>query len=590
MSAEPPVGDHEARPEALPEPEVFVRAREWIAQDPDPETKSELLALVEAGDKKELGERMAGPLEFGTAGLRGVVGAGLARMNRAVVIKATRGLADYLIAHADGRTLPVVIGFDGRLSSRTFADDTIGVLLGAGIPVRFFDSPVPTPLVAYAARQLGASAAVVVTASHNPPEYNGYKVYAANAAQIVPPIDQDIRARIDAVASASRVKLVSGVLATGHAQAERVSDEMFERYLHEVDSVRPVVARDFSLRVVYTPMHGVGGRFVRATFERAGYANLHSVAEQSEPDGSFPTVRFPNPEEPGALDLATELARKVDAELILANDPDADRLAACVPTATGRYVQLTGNQVGILLADFMLAHALRAPRALVASSIVSSPMLGAIAQAHGARFEQTLTGFKWIANAALDLERDEGVRFAFGYEEALGYTVGRIVRDKDGISAALVLADLAAHEKTQGRTLLDRLERLYRQHGLWVSVQKSITRPGTEGLADIERAMDVVSKNPPATAGSRKVARMVDYRSGAAERPRWLPATSLCALELEGGGRVLVRPSGTEPKLKIYVDLSAAVAEGERISAREEATTAEARAIADAVAVHVGLG
>lgn len=576
--------------QALPEPELFVRARSWIADDPDPETRAELEALVSSGNTKELAERMAGPLEFGTAGLRGVVGAGLARMNRAVVIRATRGLADYILAHSDGRTLPVVVGFDGRLSSRTFADDTLGVLVAAGIPVRFFDTPVPTPLVAYAARQLGASAAVVVTASHNPPEYNGYKVYAANAAQIVPPIDVDIRNRIDAVGPAKDVKLSSGILTAGHSLAERVSDEMFTRYLHEVDAIRPVVARDQSLRMVYTPMHGVGGRFVRAAFERAGYPNLHAVAEQNEPDGNFPTVRFPNPEEAGALDLATALATKVKADLILANDPDADRLAACVPTATGRWVQLTGNQVGILLGDFMLAHALRSPRPLVASSIVSSPMLGAVAAAYGARFEQTLTGFKWIANAALDLERDEGVRFAFGYEEALGYTVGRIVRDKDGISAALVLADLAAHEKTQGRTLLDRLERLYRQHGLWVSVQKSITRPGTEGLAEIERAMETIAKSPPSEIASKKVARFVDYRTGGESRPRWLPNTSLCALELEGGGRVLVRPSGTEPKLKIYVDLSAQVEAGERISQREEAVMAEARALGDAVAAHVGLG
>ncbi len=576
-------------PEALPEPEPFVRAREWIAADPDPETRAELEALILSGNQAEVAERMAAPLEFGTAGLRGVVGAGLQRMNRAVVIRATRGLADWILARADGRTLPVVVGFDGRLSSHQFGDDTIGVLVAAGIPVRFFDTPAPTPLVAYAARQLGASAAVVVTASHNPPEYNGYKVYAPNAAQIIPPIDAEIRARIDAVGPANQVRIVSGVLDSGHALAERVPDEMFQRYLAEVDAVRPAIERDGSLGIVYTPMHGVGGRYVRAAFEHAGYANFHSVPEQSEPDGHFPTVRFPNPEEPGALDLATALAQKVGADLILANDPDADRLAACVPTATGRFVQLTGNQLGVLLADFLLAHALKAPRALVGSSIVSSPMLGSIAAHYGARFEQTLTGFKWIWNAALDLERDEGVRFAFGYEEALGYSVGRVVRDKDGISAALLLADLAAHEKTQGRTLLDRLERLYRQHGLWVSVQKSITRPGSEGLAEIERAMEVISTSAPDSVGERKVSRMVDYRSGADERPRWLPATSLVALELEGGGRILVRPSGTEPKLKIYVDLSAEIGAGDRVGARQESITAEARALAEAIASHVGL-
>lgn len=572
-------------------PDVVEAARAWIAQDPDPETRAELEALVSSGKKSELEERMAAPLEFGTAGLRGIVGAGLSRMNRAVVLRATRGLADYLLArHPDARSLPVVVGYDGRLTSRRFAEDTVGVLVAAGIPVRFFDEPVPTPLVAYAARQLSATAAVVVTASHNPPEYNGYKVYAANAAQIVPPVDVEIAERIAAVASAKDVPIEADAMTAGSARAERVPESFFERYLAEVDAARPKVERDQALRVVYTPMHGVGWRFVERCFERAGYPNVHVVAEQAEPDGRFPTVSFPNPEEPGALDLATALATEVKADLILANDPDADRLAVCIPTATGRFRQLTGNQVGLLLADFMLEHALRAPRALVGSSIVSSPMLGSIAEGYGARFEQTLTGFKWIWNAALDLEAQEGVRFAFGYEEALGYSVGRIVRDKDGVSAALLLADLAAHEQAHGRGLGERLERLYRKHGLWVSVQKSITRPGNEGLADIERAMQSLTASPPSELGGKRVAKVTDYRSGAEARPRWLPNTSLVALELEGGGRVLVRPSGTEPKLKIYVDLSVPLAEGERVSAKEEGAAADARALANEMATRVGLG
>lgn len=565
-------------------------ARAWIAQDPDPATRAELEALIASGDQQELRERMLAPLEFGTAGLRGVVGAGLSRMNRAVVIRATRGLADYVLArHPDARTLPVVVGYDGRLSSRQLAEDTVGVLVAAGIPVRFFDEPVPTPLVAYAARQLSATAAVVITASHNPPEYNGYKVYAANAAQIVPPVDVEISERIAAVTSAKDVPLEPGVM-SGHARAERVPDSFFDRYLAEVDAIRPRVERDQKLCIVYTPMHGVGWRFVKQTFERAGYSNVHVVAEQAEPDGRFPTVHFPNPEEPGALDLATALATEKKADLILANDPDADRLAVCIPTATGRYRQLTGNQVGLLLADFLLEHALRAPRPMVGSSIVSSPMLGSIAERYGARFEQTLTGFKWIWNAALDLEAQEGVRFAFGYEEALGYSVGRIVRDKDGVSAALLLADLAAHEQTQGGGLGERLERLYRKHGLWVSVQKSITRPGSEGLAEIERAMQVLKDEPPAALGGKRVSRVTDFRSGAESRPRWLPTTSLVALELEGGGRVLVRPSGTEPKLKIYVDLSVPLGEGERLSVKEEGATRDAQALASEIAAQVGLG
>lgn len=578
------------RPMASGTSSVVDKARAWIAQDPDPETRAELEALVQAGDQAELAERMGAPLEFGTAGLRGVVGAGLSRMNRAVVIRATRGLADYLLArHPDARTLPVVVGFDGRLTSRTFADDTIGVLVAAGIPVRYFDEPVPTPLVAYAARQLSASAAVVITASHNPPEYNGYKVYAANAAQIVPPVDTEISERIEAVSSARDVPLEAGGLSGKLARAERVPDSFFDRYLAEVDAVRPRVERDSRIGIVYTPMHGVGWRFVKEAFARAGYANLHVVDAQAEPDGHFPTVNFPNPEEPGALDLATALASEKKADLILANDPDADRLAVCIPSATGRYRQLTGNQVGLLLADFLLEHALRAPRPMVGSSIVSSPMLGSIAAAHGARFEQTLTGFKWIWNAALDLESQEGVRFAFGYEEALGYSVGRVVRDKDGVSAALLLADLAAHEQTQGRGLGERLERLYRKHGLWVSVQKSITRPGSEGVREIEQAMQRLLAAPPTELGGRKLVKLTDYQVGGESRPRWLPNTSLVALELEGNVRVLVRPSGTEPKLKIYVDLAVPLGEGERLSEREEAATAEAGRLAAEIASQVGL-
>lgn len=566
-------------------------ARRWIAQDPDPETRAELEQLIASGNLAEVRERMLAPLEFGTAGLRGVVGAGLGRMNRAVVIRATRGLAEYLLARGvDARTLPVVVGFDGRLSSRRFAEDTVGVLVAAGIPVRFFPEPVPTPMVAHAARELSASAAIVITASHNPPEYNGYKVYAANAAQIVSPVDQEISARIAAVQSATVVPLAAGAMSGAHPSAEPVPEAFFDRYLAEVDALRPRIERDQKLCIVYTPMHGVGWRYVKRTFERSGYPNVHVVADQAEPDGRFPTVNFPNPEEPGALDRAMSLADEKKADLILANDPDADRLAVCIPSATGRFRQLTGNQVGLLLADFMLEHALAAPRPLVASSIVSSPMLGAIAAAHGARFEQTLTGFKWIWNAALDLEAKEGVRFAFGYEEALGYSVGRIVRDKDGVSAALLLADLAAHEKTQGRGLGDRLERLYRKHGLWVSVQKSITRPGSDGLAEIERAMQGLAAAPPQAVGGTTVARVTDFRVGADARPRWLPATPLISLELEGGGRVLVRPSGTEPKLKIYVDLCVPLRESERLSVREEEALAQAQALANQVAVQVGLG
>lgn len=561
-------------------------ARAWAEQDPDLETRAELLALVEAGDEAELSERMHAPLEFGTAGLRGVVGAGLARMNRAVVIRATRGLADTLLKKVpDSRSLPVVVGYDGRLTSRVFAEVTVAVLVAAGIPVRVFDEPVPTPIVAFAAKELSAQAAIVITASHNPPEYNGYKVYAPNAAQIVPPWDREIAEAIERVERADRVPLAEAAF----DRAERVPASLIERYLDEIDAVRPTGRFDRDFPIVYTAMHGVGAKLLTRAFARAGYAGLRLVAEQSEPDGDFPTVRFPNPEEPGALDLALALARAEGAELILANDPDADRLAVCVATATGRMVQLSGNQIGVLLADLMLSQALRAPQPLVASSIVSSPMLGDIARAHGARFEQTLTGFKWIWNAALDLERDEHLRFCFGYEEALGYSVGRIVRDKDGISAALLFADLAARCRAEGTTILEHLHRLYVRHGLWVSVQRSVTLPGAQGAARIAAAMQRIGSAPPSEVDGFAVSEVVDFREGGEARPRWLPNTELIALMLGPRGRVLVRPSGTEPKLKIYVDLRAEVDAPERISELESATLELAQSLAGGVASSLGL-
>jgi phosphomannomutase len=568
--------------------ELISAARAWIDGDPDPTTRAELSQLLGAGNLSELGERLRGELEFGTAGLRGVVGAGPSRMNRAVVIRATRGLADHLLSRlTDARSLPVVLGYDGRLDSRRFAADAAGVLAAAGIPVRFFETPVPTPLVAYAARQLAANAAIVITASHNPPEYNGYKVYGSNAVQIVTPVDTEIAARIAALGPANAIRLEAGALEGAVAGCEPIPDSMVDRYLAELAALRPAVPADRDIGIVYTPMHGVGGRFVERALEESGYSKVYVVPEQAEPDGRFPTVRFPNPEEPGALDLALALARKHDADLILANDPDADRLAACVPTVSGRWTPLSGNQIGLLLADFLLENAARTPRPLVIQSIVSSPMLADIAAAHGAHAEQTLTGFKWIGTAALELEARGGMRFVFGFEEALGYSAGHLVRDKDGISCAVLFADLVAHCRASGHSVIDRLDALYRRHGLWVSLQKSITAEGSEGLSRIERAMQRVRSAPPPQLGARRVNSAIDYASGAERRPRWLSATSLVALNLDGGGRVLVRPSGTEPKLKIYVDLRVALEQNEIVRQREESALAEARAIAEAAAAYL---
>ena len=565
---------------------VLRRAQEWIRGDPDPKTRAELEALVDADDIDEVADRMDGVLEFGTAGLRGRVEAGSNRMNRAVVIRATRGLADHILATTDEDRGPVVVGYDARHFSRPFMEDAVAVLAAAGLRVVYADEPVPTPLVGFVAKEIGAVAGIVITASHNPPADNGYKVFAPNAVQIVPPADREIARAIELVGPANSVAMASEGL--GHPLVEHVREELRDRYFGELVASVPGVVADRSLQIVYTPLHGVGGRFVVMALERFGHRNIRPVPEQFEPDGDFPTVAHPNPEEPGALDLAHALAEEVEADLILANDPDADRLAVSVPWDGGWRV-LTGNQIGALLTDFLLEHR-TAAQAIVVSTIVSSPMGAALAESHGARFVLTLTGFKWIWTAALDLQSAGKGDFVIGYEEALGYSVGTAVRDKDGISAALLFAELAAACKAEGRSVRSRLEDLYLRHGLWVSLPKSIAREGPAGELEIRRAMDLLAEDTPESLGGRAVTGVSDFRAGADLRPRYLGESSLVEFTLGGAGRALIRPSGTEPKLKIYVDLRDEVSGREQIPDRETQLLKEAAAVADDLARFVGLG
>jgi phosphomannomutase len=534
-----------------------VRAREWIAGDPDPATAAELAALIESGDHGELASRMETTLTFGTAGIRGEVGAGPGRMNRAVVIRTTYGLATYLRAHSLDH-LPVVVGFDARPSSRQFAEDTVGVLAAAGIDVRYFPEITPTPLVAFAAKHLSAGSAVVVTASHNPPADNGYKVYGADAAQIVPPADTEIQAAIEDAPPAKEIDRLDDVFSVGAGNVARVPDDVVDDYWDEVSSSRSR-STGSDLAVVYTPIHGCGRDTLFEVMRRAGHTGLTAVPEQAEPDGTFPTVEFPNPEEPGAIDLAVDLAVETDADLVLANDPDADRLAAVIPHA-GEWRPLSGNEIGVLLGDYVLGSDPDPVNAIVASSIVSSPMLGLIADRYGATHERTLTGFKWIVKAGLSLQEEGRGRFVYGYEEALGFTIGSTVRDKDGISAALIFTDLAADLADNVLGLMDRLHELWGRHGLWVSAQTSIVREGPEGTEEMRAAVERLATDPPGVVGGFQVTALADYRHGAEERPPWLGAQALVELTLGDSGRILVRPSGTEPKLKVYVDLMEPVA------------------------------
>jgi phosphomannomutase len=460
--------------------------------------------------------------------------------------------------------------------------------------VRWFEEPVPTPLVAFAARALSATAAIVITASHNPRDDNGYKVYLDDAIQLVAPHDLAIERAIAAVGPANAVPRLDADARASTPPAFRVDaaplplQSWFERYLAEVVPSLGPREPDASLQIAYTPLHGVGWRFASRALTYAGYPNVHAVPQQAEPDGTFPTTPFPNPEEPGTLELALAFAAEKQADLLLANDPDADRLAVAVPTATGRWLRLSGNQLAVLLADARLGVGQRgdARQPLCVSSIVTTPLVEAVARAHGARFERTLTGFKWLWTAVLALERRGGLRFAYAAEEALGYSVTPAVRDKDGISAAIAVADLASRCRREGRSLLDHLHELERRHGVWASVPKNVVLDPASGTAAVSAALDALVASPPARLGARRVRAVHDYRVGAESRPRWLGQALLLELELDDG-RVLVRPSGTEPKLKFYADLRAEPAAAAAVSALEEELRTEAAALLDELAARM---
>ncbi|MFF4317348.1 phospho-sugar mutase [Streptomyces sp. NPDC001568] len=512
--------------------DLITRARAWLDEDPDPQTAAELAAIIEAGDTAELADRFAGTLQFGTAGLRGEIGAGPMRMNRSVVIRAAAGLAAYLKAqgHAGGL---VVVGYDARYKSADFARDTAAVMTGAGLRAAVLPRPLPTPVLAFAIRHLGAVAGVEVTASHNPPRDNGYKVYLGDGSQIVSPADAEIAAeidRIDTLASVPRPE--SGW--------QDLGDDVLEAYLARTDAVlTPGSPR--GVRTVYTAMHGVGKDVVMAAFARHGFPEPVLVAEQAEPDPAFPTVAFPNPEEPGAMDLSFAKAAEVRPDIVIANDPDADRCAVAVPDASAAsgWRMLRGDEVGALLAAHLVSKGVSG---VFAESIVSSSLLGRIAQAAGVGYEETLTGFKWIS-------RVEGLRY--GYEEALGYCVDpEGVRDKDGVTAALLVAELASELKEQGRGLTDLLDDLALAHGLHATDQLSVRVSDLSVIAD---AMAALRAEPPVSLAGLRVVSAEDLAVGSAA----LPPTDGLRYHLDGDhkARVIVRPSGTEPKLKCYLEV-----------------------------------
>lgn len=526
----------------------LAQARAWLRQDPDPQTRDELAGLITrgaAGDEVALADldgRFGARLAFGTAGLRGELGAGSNRMNRVLVAQAAAGFAAYLREKASGRTPTVVIGYDGRRNSRVFATDSAELFAGAGLRAILLPRLLPTPVLAFAVRRLGADAGVMVTASHNPPNDNGYKVYLGGAdqgSQIVAPSDAEIAAHIQRIADAADVAALPR-----STDYETAGEDVVEAYIAATADVAPAPSGASELRWVYTAMHGVGWETLSRILEVAGYPQPSVVDEQLNPDATFRTVAFPNPEEPGAMDLSFATARRAKADFVVANDPDADRLALAIPdeSVPGGWRRLTGNEVGLLLGARAAKAAAGTPGASLACSLVSSPGLAAVAAHHGLDFHETLTGFKWISRAP-------GI--VFGFEEALGYLVNpETVRDKDGISAAIAILGLAAEAHGRGATLADLLRELGDTYGHFASGQVSVRVDDLSVIGDVMLSLRTL---PPTQIAGRSIASAEDLlQSGPGQ-----PSGDVLRYRLGDGSRVIVRPSGTEPKLKVYIDARA---------------------------------
>ncbi|HUF99749.1 MAG TPA: phospho-sugar mutase [Ilumatobacter sp.] len=507
---------------------VRARVEAWLDSEPDADMRAELQELLDRSDPAELADRFTGRLQFGTAGLRAAVGAGPQRMNRLVVRQAAAGLAHYLLDTDPTATKRgVVVGFDMRRKSDLFALDTARVMAAYGIPTQLFDGFVPTPVVAWSVVEVDAAAGVVVTASHNPPADNGYKVFLDDGSQIVSPHDTGISARIDAVDP-----LNVPMAPADDPLITSVGEGLFDAYVASVPAVRlrPDVA---GVTVAYSAMHGVGGATLMRAFAAAGLPEPVVVTEQFEPDGTFPTVSFPNPEEPGAMDLLLAVAAEAGAQIALANDPDADRLGAAIPQADGTWRRLGGDEIGWLMADYLL-NATSGDDRLAVTTLVSSSLLGRMAEAAGVTSVETFTGFKWIAH---EIRNHPDHQFVFGYEQALGYLVAQQPRDKDGITAAVLFAEIAAVAAAAGHTLQDLLDDIAARFGRHQMADASVR------MAPAEAAVRVAElrATPPGEIGGREVLTVQEY-----------PEASLLRFELAGGVRVQVRPSGTEPKVKIY--------------------------------------
>jgi len=534
----------------------------WLEGNIDEETRQQILRL-EKEKPDELTDAFYKNLEFGTGGLRGIMGVGTNRMNRYTVGMATQGYANYL-RQVFGNKLSVAIAHDSRNNSRFFAETAAAVFAANGIRVYLFDDMRPTPVLSFAIRSLGCQGGVVCTASHNPKEYNGYKAYWNDGSQLVPPHDKNVMREVDRIASINEVKW-SG----GESNVISIGNEIDEAYIQMVKalSVYPeIIERQTDLKIVYTPIHGSGIKMVPAVLERFGFSNVHLVKEQSIPDGNFPTVVYPNPEESEAMTLGLQLAERLDADILCGTDPDADRVAIGMKDHSGKWTLLNGNQTAVLAFNYLIearrTRGIAQPNDMVITTIVTTPMIAAIARKNGVACYHVLTGFKWIAELIRQKEGKEN--YIIGGEESFGLMIGDQVRDKDGVSAVALLCEMAAYEANKGRTLFDKLIDLYVQYGFYKEHLISITRKGRDGQQEIAAMMESFRKNPKREISGIPVVQMLDYelgqgrnfQTGETWRPG-LPKSNVLQFLLGDGTVISARPSGTEPKIKFYFSVNA---------------------------------
>ena len=538
---------------------------EWLTDDCfDKETKNELESI--RNNENEIKDRFYKELEFGTAGLRGVIGAGTNRMNKYTVGRATQGLANFINKMKISNP-SVVISFDSRHMSKEFSEITALVLNANGIRVNLFDNLRPVPELSFAVRYLKATAGIMITASHNPPEYNGYKVYWSDGAQIIPPVDKGIIDEVLSIEDFSLIKTMDKDEAISQGLLNYIGSEVDDAFINALKSscLNPEIIKKEAnnVKIVYTPLHGAGNIPVQRILKELGFKNVYVVPEQEKPDGNFPTVSYPNPEDPKAFELALKLAKKVDADVVLATDPDSDRLGVFSKISNGEYVSYTGNMSALLICEYELSQkrdkGILPNNGAIVTTIVSSELTKAIAQYYGAKVFETLTGFKWIGEKIREFEEKDSYKYLFGFEESYGCLIAPHARDKDGISAVMALCEATAYYKSKGLSLWDQMIKIYEKYGYYKEGQISIVLKGADGAAEIKNKMSKMRANPPKVLAGLDVLEVRDYQEHIVKKSNGeifktdLPTSNVLYYELSNNSWCCVRPSGTEPKIKFYM-------------------------------------